>query len=181
MKRKALIALSLAACCATRAVPSAEPRAQNPEIMLARIKKEGAAAVIKSLWGIPAKWNELTDKVATGNAAWVDVAVALGPGSDAGSTSELEDALFVALGQNAEYVLRVLPPEEYHGNPLALSDICGGRTDPLGTYAESIAEQKRIEAAVKNVSDKALASRRRRCLTELSSGETDLKRFFEVP
>lgn len=53
---------------------------QTPKFLLARIKEGGAAAVIKSLWNVPAEWNDLTDKVATGNGPWIDVAVALGPG-----------------------------------------------------------------------------------------------------
>lgn len=103
------------------------------------------------------------------------------PGSDAGSTSELKNALFTALGQNAKYVLRVLPMGESDQNLLGLSEICRGRNDPLPNYTAAIAEQKTVEAAVEHVSDKALESKKRMCLAELRSGEADLKRLFDVP
>jgi hypothetical protein len=70
----------------------AGPITQDPRAFLARIRHEGATAVIRSLWNTPA-WNELTDRVSSGASGWVDVALDLGPGSDAGSTSELGDAL----------------------------------------------------------------------------------------
>jgi hypothetical protein len=164
------------AICAT----SSDKPTQTPELLLNRIRSEGAAAVVRSLWG-KTGWSDLTDHVASGNRQWVDVAMAISPGTDAGATEELSDALFVALGQNPAYVLKVLPMEESGAIPLALSVICSGRTDALATYDASISEQKKVEAAVEKVTVAALESKKRECLMKLKAGEADLKRFFAVP
>jgi hypothetical protein len=106
--------------------------------------------------------------------------MAISKGSDAGATEELQDALFVALGQNPAYVLKVLPMAESAGIPLTLSSVCGGRSDPLRTYDDAISEERQVEAAVEGVSVKALESNKRHCLSILKAGEADLKRFFGV-
>jgi hypothetical protein len=161
------------------AVLAANEAAQTPKLLLARIRVEGAATVVRSLWDTP-RWSELTNQVASGDPDWVSVAMAISKGSDAGATEELADALFVALGQNPTYILRVLPTEESDAVPLALSGVCSGRTDPLGTYAASIAEQRAAEAAVEKVTVPTLKPKKRQCLAKLKAGEADLKRFFGV-
>jgi len=80
----ALIILLVATSCAASAF-SPNESAETPKLLLARIQNKGAAAVIRSLWGTP-RWSKLTDRAASGAAGWVNVAVALAPGSDAGFT-----------------------------------------------------------------------------------------------
>lgn len=174
-----LMVLGLATSSAIYAAATDRPT-QSPELLLKRIRSEGAVAVVRSLWDTRG-WSDLTDHVASGDPQWVDVAMAISPGTDAGATEELADALFVALGQNPAYVLKVLPAEESDTMPLALAEICSGRTDPLGTYAASIAEQTVVEAAVEKVVAPALEPKKRQCLAKLKAGEADLKRFFGVP
>jgi len=174
-----IIALCLATSGAVCAI-SADRSPQNPELFLARIRNEGAAAVVQSLWETTG-WSDLTAHVSSGKPEWVDVAIAISPGTDAGATEELQDALFAGLGQNPTYELSVLPVDESDGSPLSLSTICSGRSDPLGTYAASIAELQRVETAVEKVSIKSLERRKRQCLAQLTMGEANLKRYFAVP
>lgn len=152
----------------------------NPESLRWRIKNDGASAVIKSLWGTSA-WSDLVGKLASGDPDWIDVAVALSKGSDAGATEGLEDALFLGLAKNPVYELQVLPTENSDRSPLSLSTVCGGRTDPPSTYSEAITELKKIEAAVQQVRVNTLESKKQYCLTKLKADEVNLKRFFAVP
>lgn len=175
----ALLVLWLGASCAIRAAASDQPGALTPESMLARIKNDGAAAVVQSLWYTP-KWYELTDQVASGNPNWVNVAIALSPGTDAGATEELQDALFVGLGQNPAYELKVLPVEESEHMPLSVSSICSGRTDPPDDYSKAITELRGIAAAVEKVQAFELEPKKRLCLGKMKSGAASLKRYFGV-
>jgi hypothetical protein len=105
--------------------------------------------------------------------------VALRAGSDAGSTSELHSAMFLALSKNPIYVLRVLEVTEKPPYRLfLLSNVCEGRVDPPPTYQEAIAELMRTRAAVEKVQAKELQSKKELCLAKLQEGEGHLKRFF---
>jgi hypothetical protein len=151
--------------------------AQSAAAIQSRIKEEGASSVITGLWGTTA-WSQLTDKVASGDAAWIDVAVALSKGSDAGSTSELHDALSLSLAKNPEYVLKVLPKNS--SEPCSLSRVCEGPDDPPETLSAAMKELKNAEAAVQQIHGKALQANKRQCLENLKAGEQQVKRFFGV-
>jgi hypothetical protein len=176
MKQRALRAFGLLMCCLAWTASTAGV-SREADQFLARIQKEGAPAVTKALWGT-ADWTKLTEKIASGEPKWIDVAVALSKGSDAGATEELNDALFQGLSVHPSYVLKSLPIEQSTTNPLSLSTVCGGRTDPLSTYAAASAELTRAETAVKGVRDDALAAKKHLCLKRLEAGSSDLKRFF---
>ena len=179
MRRGAAVIVLLIASSYAESAFSANGPPQGPDMVLARIRNEGAAAVIRSLWDTP-RWSELTDEVASGDARWINVAVALAPGSDAGSTSELNDALVVALSRNPAYVLSAVPTNPSDTNPIGLSILCEGPQDPPETYAAALAELKEEETAVRAVRDEALAGKKDLCLKKLAMGEEELKRFFEV-
>jgi hypothetical protein len=179
MNRSAATTFLLIATTFAASAFSANEPAETPEFLLARIKNEGAAAVIRSLWDTP-RWSELTDQVASGDPGWVNVAVDLAPGSDAGSTSELNDALALALSRNPVSVLRAVPADPSDSNPIGLSIVCVGPQDPPDTYAAALGELKAAEAAVRAIHDKALAGRRDLCLKKLTTGKDALKQFFEV-
>jgi len=77
------------------------------------------------------------------------------------AAADLHDAMFQALGQNPSYVLRRAETE------YPLADLCRGRSDPLQTYNDAIAEQERTIAAVKTVKSEGLESKREVCLSKL--------------
>ena len=137
------------------------PISENPSALIEEINKKGASQVIQSLWGQPS-WYSVTGKIASGEAAWIDVAVALRAGSDAGSTSGLHSAMFLALSKNPVYVLRVLETADKQPyRSFLISDVCEGRVDPPSTYQEAIAELRRTRAALKKVQVKELQSKKR--------------------
>lgn len=169
------LVISGAACAGSNA-----PTWQNADRLLEEVSKKGAAAVIRSLWDRPA-WYSVTGKIASGEAAWIDVAVALRAGSDAGSTSELHSAMFLALSKNPTYVLQVLEPlDKPPYRSFAVTVVCEGRVDPPSTYQEALAELMRTRAAVEKVEKKELQSKKELCLAKLREGEGHLKRFFGV-
>jgi hypothetical protein len=173
MARKGLLvgiwlALSGAACAGSNA-----PAWQKADTLLEEVNNKGASAVIRSLWGKPA-WYSVTEKIASGESAWIDVALALRKGSDAGATSELHSAMFLALGKNPAYVLRTAEPQ------FKLSEICEGRVDPPSTYQEALAELTRARSAVERVQASELQSKKELCLAKLREGEEHLKRQFNV-
>lgn len=173
--RTGILGLIFGAACVAADIPTL----QDADSLLKHIRDNTAAAVIKDLWGTTI-WSDLVSRVATGEPKWVDVAVALSAGSDAGATSELNDALFAALLVNPEYVLSVLPGEPSNYNAVALSTICVGSTDPPDTYSAALAELKLAESAIQQVRLDALKIKRDLCLKKLVDGEADLKRFFGV-
>jgi hypothetical protein len=81
--------------------------------------------------------------------------------------------MFQALRQNPKYVLR-------EAESTLLSNLCGGRSDPLPTYKEAIAEEKQTIAALKMVQARKLQSKKEACLSKLEEGKGDLRRFFGI-
>lgn len=147
---------------------------------LSEVNRKGASQVIRQLRDTP-DWYRVTERIASGEPAWIDAAVALRAGSDAGSTSELQSALLVALSKNPVYGLRVLEPiAKSPSRPFTLAEICGGRNDPSPTYQEAITEHRRVKEAVGSVQLMELASKKALCLAELKKGEAHIKRFFGV-
>ena len=76
------------------------------------IKANGAGAVIKALTsGKGDRWQEVIRRIETGDQAWLNVAMNLLEGTDAGNTGAVYYALSIALTRNAAGVLRVLGPK----------------------------------------------------------------------
>jgi hypothetical protein len=148
---------------------------EDPQSLTRQVNKTTARWVIWKLWENRGSWNNVMKGIASGEEAWVELAIALYPGSDAGTATDLHDAMFQALGQNPTYVLRRAEPT------YPLSDLCGGRHDPLATYKDAITEQEQTIAAVMMVEAKELQSKKEACLSKLEEGKGDLRRFFEVP
>ena len=151
--------------------------ADGSSMLLQEIEKKGASAVVRRLWG-QSDWEVLTRSIASGQPAWIDVALKLRGASDAGASSELHDALFEALGRNPTYILQVVGMNGAVYSPVQLEDICRGRADPLTTYEEAIAELSRTTDAVEKVKNKKLQEKKNICIEELRSGKDDLAIFF---
>ena len=183
---------------------SIPPVRQDAGAILAEVSSKGASAVVRNVFGKPA-WEEILKNIASGESAWIDVALALRSGTDAGSTSELQSAMFLALGRNPTYVLLKVEPRssakarsepesarslalERKGTyvPLkaepqfSLSDVCGVQVDLPSTYQAALAEFTRTRMAVEAVQGTDLQSKKNLCLAELKEGEGHVKRFFEV-
>lgn len=76
--------------------------------VLGDIKSRGARAVVDSLWADGGQWDKVMTNIAGGTAEWLDVATALHPGTDAGASETLDEAIFLALKPAPVAVLRLL-------------------------------------------------------------------------
>jgi hypothetical protein len=172
-KRK-LILFWIVFTCGTALLACTSSDQENPTPLMEQVKKVGAKSVVFTLWEKRGEWASVMNRIASGQEAWVELAIALCPGSDAGAATDLHDAMFQALGQNPAYVLRRAEPT------YPLSDLCGGRDDPLATYKDAITEQERIIAAVKAVKSEELNSKKEACLSKLEEGKGHLRRYFGI-
>jgi hypothetical protein len=145
----------------------------TPHDILHRIALQGARQTVGYLWDHPPKWDAVAAKIASGQEQWLAVAAGLYPGTDAGSSTGLRDAMFSALARNPAGVLRHAEP----GFPLAV--MCAGRADPLPTLGESMRELERVRAALEKLRNPSLQNSRAICLAGLKKAQTDLYRFFE--
>lgn len=148
--------------------------AADAEALLQRIHKEGAAPVVRALVADQARWDSVMSQVARGEAAWIDVAVALRKASDAGASSELQSALFLALGKGPNQVLQ-------RADDSLLSAVCAGRVDPPEPYDAAVAEIRRVRAAVESVKTPDLGAKKQMCVAKLVEGEAALRTMFGVP
>jgi hypothetical protein len=69
----------------------------SAEVEVRRLVRErGAKVAVSRLFGTP-KWDALISGIASGDPVWLEIAKDLAPGTDGGSTSELQDAVAWAL------------------------------------------------------------------------------------
>ncbi|HQS59818.1 MAG: hypothetical protein B7Y56_15750 [Gallionellales bacterium 35-53-114] len=65
----------------------------TPDGVISAIKVKGARAVVDDLWRNYPKWKQFLDGVSSGHPKWLKAAYAISPGTDAGSSEDLGDAL----------------------------------------------------------------------------------------
>ncbi|WP_052731641.1 hypothetical protein [Devosia geojensis] len=139
----------------------------TPQAVRAMLDGSDAGAVVEKLNAGESpgtQWDALTDRIETGEAAWLDLVPLLKPGTDAGTAEELRIVLSRALAKNAVGVLALLanglyPPE----------DIC--TSNEIEALPLDVAEAMDAAlVAVAAVLDPPLRETRDVCLLEL--GET---------
>lgn len=109
-------------------------------------------------------WSEFTSHVEHGDKTSIIKAIELRKISDAGASSELNDALFVALKYEPALILS------------SNKQVCNGRTDPLETYKEAIKEVDEIIAIVTKLN----SDTSRECVIKLTQSKSHMARFFGV-
>ncbi len=141
------------------------------------IKVLGSKKVCNSLYDDEKKWNRLLRNIASGDEKWLNVAVRLKEGSDAGSSEMLSLAVGEALEHNPENVFKLTL-----GN-FDINIICGGPdidNKRYDSYELSInAINKRIQK-VSSVNEKNLQSKCKECLQHLSKAKNSIAKFYQV-
>jgi hypothetical protein len=125
----------------------------------AQIEEKGPRAAIESLFRTPA-WDAAIRGIASGNEAWLQVALELAPGSDAGSASELKDAIAWALPHAPD---RVIAVSEKHELFRDVCDVPPVDYPPEGRAAYFAA----AISAVEGISDSSLKAAKASCLSKL--------------
>jgi hypothetical protein len=147
-------------CCTCNAGVA---QALTAAAVLSDIHARGPYAVVQSLWGKP-EWDDLLVKVETGQTDWLQVAVMIYPGTDAGSAEELTYAVGAALLHDPHQVLLRVAPV------LGLEGICSAPDidDPRwSTKQKAVANLDDRIAAVRRLSDPSVAAARASCLKYL--------------
>jgi len=119
---------------------------------------------VQELYSDSAAWEEFISNVEHGEKESIIKAIKLRKISDAGASSELNDALFVALQFEPQLILS------------SNKEVCFGRTDPLQTYKEALNELDTIINIVSKVNTEAAQD----CVKKLESSKRQLARFFGV-
>ncbi len=154
---------------------SAAPRAYpvTPAGILKEAETRGGRAVLDELYASETRWRVVRRGLATGQAAWLDVARTLKEqGARGAASQEVTAAVADALAVAPVSVLRVLEP------PLDADNVCSMNTieDSLGPdYAAASAKVAARIRAVRSVKDPALQSRRDECLDFLNELSQALK------
>lgn len=91
----------------------------DPKTTIDEINRRGAHEIVSELYSHPNEWNEVLRKIASGDKSWLRVAVALHPGSDAGSNEMLTLSVGEALEKAPENVFKIALKE------FSLNSICG--------------------------------------------------------
>jgi hypothetical protein len=136
-------------------------RHPTPAQVTASLARYGARDTVSALFD-QHRWDYVADEIAKGGAVWIDLAVKLAPGTDAGTAEELPIVLAFALPLNAPAVLAAV-----QGGAFDVGDICGA---PFieDTVKDLPAYIRRATAAVAKVSDPALSATRTACLQTLA-------------
>ena len=109
----------LAVLCLLLMAPLAHARSNSPAAIKKEVTRQGAKATVAHLWEDRKGWTSLIHHVEKGEKEWVDVAVLLLPGADAGATAEIKAALPRALAANPEHMLRLVRQQK-----LELDEVC---------------------------------------------------------
>lgn len=155
----------------TSSITYARPYESLPSLkqLNADIEKFGAGEVLwDRLWNSDKAFGELIDKVSTGDAAWVAVAVKLNAVSDAGASEGLAIAMSRALVKNPKTVLSVLS-SGFNKGLFLIEDICSGNMLYISS-TESEIEKWRSEAisAVSGVNNERLKENKAQCIKYLT-------------
>jgi len=150
---------------------ASETRGSDIAAVNMEIEKRGVTQTVNRLFADEPEWAIVINQVGSGDPKWIDLALRMMDGADAGASTALRDALFGALTRNPEYVLRTA------GSRLAL--VCGGRADPLPSYAEALSEIERAKQAIDSVMSGDLQAKKEQCLAKLGDARRHLERFFE--
>ena len=149
----------------------------KPEALLQEINLKGARAVVIELYKNSNVWDAVLKKIATGNRSWLEIAVALRPGSDAGSSEMLTLAVGEALEHNPTTVLQVAP------KAFQLSSVCSGPDVDDHRYDSYELSMKAINRRIEKLStikDRSLLNPSKKCIGHLEESKKGIAQFYGI-
>ena len=123
-------------------------------------------SMLEDLYSNPEQRGIFILNVERGDKESVLLAIKLRGQSDAGASSELNDALFMALRNQPEIVL----------NSIYGFEACNGRTDPAIDYETAINEVDSVMGALSNLK----TPKAERCLNQLIQSKVHIGQFFGI-
>jgi hypothetical protein len=152
-----LVAVSTVAEAGTS--PASSLRADN---LLADVSARGPQAVVATLRSEGTLWDQVMTNIGNGGRQWLDVAAALRPGTDAGASEALDEAVFLALKSEPARVLQMLKNGTFDATIVCSSNI---GTDYSAAQSRQFIKD-RIKV-LKGVSDANAIGVRDQCLAGL--------------
>ena len=149
----------------------------KPESLRQEIKSRGARAVVSKLYDDSNSWHFILTKIATGDRSWLEIAVALHPGSDAGSSEMLTLAVGEALEHNPINVFQIAP------KAFQLSFICSGPDVDDHRYDSYEFSMKAINRRINKVAavtNPALMNMGKECIRYLEESKKSIAQFYEA-
>lgn len=151
----------LVVLCLLFMTPMTHAQGTGPAAIKKEVTRRGAKPTVAHLWKDRKGWNSLIHHVERGEKEWVDVAVLLLPGADAGATAEIKAAFPRALAANPEHLLRLVGQRK-----LDLADVCD---DPSTADDSSADVQEFLDVTIRQLqkrtfSDEGLEKLRTECL-----------------
>jgi hypothetical protein len=161
-----LVALSVAAIAAT--LPSSPVTASR---VLNDVRVQGAHDVVATLWANNDQWNDVMANIGMGTPEWLDVAVALHPGTDGGAAEMLDEAVFLALKPAPIAVLKLLKDQQFETAFVCSSNI--GTDYTLDESRRFIGDRINV---LTSLADSKLRATRDQCLKGLRAALREFDR-----
>lgn len=142
----------------------------NASSILADVRARGTHAAVAALWSDDGRWNRVMTNIGSGRPEWLNVAVALRPGTDAGAAEMLDEAIFFALKTAPVAVLKLLKDGRFD-----TKFVCSSNVGIDYTPAESrrfIRERIRV---LSSLSDAEVLATRNQCLAGLRAALADFE------
>jgi hypothetical protein len=121
----------LARCGCAGATAPATPL--EPQVLISMVKRDGARQTVSRVWRSEPDLRRILSGVGSADAAWLDAAMAIAPGTDAGASEELNEALAEALLVKPYAVLAKTGARSWPGGELCEfawdSELPGGVAD----------------------------------------------------
>jgi hypothetical protein len=149
----------------------------KPELIVYEIESSGARAVVNELYSDWDVWDFVLKKIGSGDESWLKVAVALHPGSDAGSAEMLNLAVGEALEHNPENVFKITL------NEFRLNSICSGADVDDARYNTYELSLEAINVRIQKVSSvkaPSFESTKKECIRNLEKSKDYLADFYGV-
>jgi hypothetical protein len=141
----------------------------HADVLLTDIELHGANSVVKKLWVTDRAWDDVMAAIANGKKDWLDVAVALRPGTDGGASETLDEAMFLALQSAPIAVLKRLD-----GNPFDTDFVCSSNIGTDYPAQKSIRFVRDRIKVLSGASDAQLQAVRTHCLKNLRAALKEL-------
>ena len=141
--------------------------------MISRIEAPAVSLMIYTI--TKTAWHVVMRRIASGNESWLRVAVALRPGSDAGASEMLVNAVDEALEHYPYTVLKLTTQAS------ELSEICcSPDVDDIGYNSLELAPKaiKLRTAKVASIKDSSLLAVAKTCLQHLEDSKRNVARFY---
>lgn len=147
----------------------------EPESIMRSIQSRGAGAIVEELNNDQNLWQSVLKKIASSDESWLRTAVALRPGTDAGTSESLDLAVGEALEHNPANVFKIAL------KVFLIRNICGTieyDSPHFNTYEHAMNTINLRIHKVASMKERALESTGLECIQYLETSKEGIEQFF---